>query len=558
MLCRRCHRQVPRGALFCSTCGSAIAGVGSALELVLADGTRLALADPISVGRAPDNSVQLDERTVSRHHARFIPDDGAAFVEDAGSSHGTFVDGKKVEGRRRLQDGMSIQIGDVEVRVERRRGESEAGKTIILRPGASLVVPAIGSSTLDTGARPVGMRPRVRSGWALKRLDAAEGVDRWVLKDLHGGTFMRMGAQEAELFELLDGTRALPELISETERRFGPIGAGRLARMLADLGEKGLLAGVQGRQEAPRTLTRRERLFQPKDYTFSGMGPWLERLYSRGGFVLFTQPALAALGFVTLAGLFSFGYLVLGRYGTPFVVANKIGFGGLVFLIGRFVVVAFHETAHGLTAASFGRKVSRAGIKRVFIFPFAFVDVSDAWFEPRRRRIAISAAGPASDFIVAGVFAIVSALLSAGTVRDIFFQLALAAYVGGFFNLNPFLDRDGYQIIVDWLKQPGLRQRSKAYVARRLAGKAVPGEEPKVVRLYGVAVLIWSFIAVGFVVLMTTRYYNRLTALAPAKVVWGVFGAFYLLMFVPVILVVARPLAQRWRSKSGEAGDGGA
>ena len=65
-----------------------------------------------------------------------------------------------------------------------------------------------------------------------------------------------------------------------------------------------------------------------------------------------------------------------------------------MFLLGRFLVVAVHETAHGLTMASFGRRVEKAGIKLIAIFPFAFVDTSEAWFEPRRRRIAISAAGP--------------------------------------------------------------------------------------------------------------------------------------------------------------------
>ena len=74
-----------------------------------------------------------------------------------------------------------------------------------------------------------------------------------------------------------------------------------------------------------------------------------------------------------------FGYLIAGRYGTPFVVAEKIGLGGLVFLAGRFVVVAVHETAHGLAMASFGRKVEKAGFKLLVIFPYAFVDTSEAW-----------------------------------------------------------------------------------------------------------------------------------------------------------------------------------
>ena len=558
MLCRSCHRQVPRGALFCATCGASIAGAGgSVLDLVLRDGTRVSLADPISLGRAPDNAVQLDDRTVSRHHARVVPDGGSIFIEDVGSSHGTFVNGSRLEGRARLEDGTKVQLGEIELAVERRRGESEAGKTIVVRPGASLVLPSVGQSRLEAGVPSVGLRPRVRSGWALKRLDAEEGPQRYILKDMRKGDFVRMGSDEAELFELLDGRYTLPELIVEAEKRFGLVGAGRLARLLADLGERGLLEGVQGREEQAAPVSGRARLFRSRDHVWTGAGELIDRLYARGGWLLFTPAALGVLGVVAVLGLAAFAYLVVGRYGTPFVVAQKIGFGGLVFLIGRFVGVAFHELAHGLTAASFGRRVSRAGLKLVFVFPFAFVDVSDSWFEPRRRRMAISAAGPASDFAVGGVFGIISAALGAGTVRDVFFQLALAAYVGAFFNLNPFLDRDGYQILVDKLGEPGLRNRARERVARALAGKPSEPGEPRIVRFYGIAVLVWSLVAVGFAILMSFRYYDQLVALAPREVVWGVLGAFYLLMFVPVILVVGKPLAERWRPRLAEGADDG-
>ena len=87
----------------------------------------------------------------------------------------------------------------------------------------------------------------MRSGWALKRLEEGEGERRWVLKDLRGdGAFVRMGDDEAALFRQLDGQHALPELITDAEERFGPGGATRLARLLADLGERGLLEGVEG------------------------------------------------------------------------------------------------------------------------------------------------------------------------------------------------------------------------------------------------------------------------------------------------------------------------
>ena len=44
-----------------------------------------------------------------------------------------------------LRDGMLIRIGDQELKVERRRDSAEAGRTMVVRPGASLVVGAVGA-----------------------------------------------------------------------------------------------------------------------------------------------------------------------------------------------------------------------------------------------------------------------------------------------------------------------------------------------------------------------------------------------------------------------------
>ena len=230
-----------------------------------------------------------------------------------------------------------------------------------------------------------------------------------MLKDLNRNTFLRLSDNDAHLFELLDGTHSLADLIGIAEQRFGAAGAPRLARLLADLGERGYLAGVAGAEtdaaeEVPQGFLK--RLFKPREKSFERVGGWFEALYRRGGWVLFTRPALYAIAALIVAGLGAFVYLIVGRYGTPFVVAHRVGLGALVFLIGRFAVVAVHETSHGLAMASFGRRIHRAGFKLVVIFPYAFVDTSEAWFEPRNRRIAISAAGPVSDFALGGIFSI--------------------------------------------------------------------------------------------------------------------------------------------------------
>ena len=140
----------------------------------------------LTIGRAPGSTLQLADPTVSRAaRADLLANGAGALLEDAGSSHGTFLDGQRVTGAEPLRDGAKIRLGDAELCVERRRDSAEAGRTIVVKAGASLIVPAAGgAASVAPSATQFGLRPRVRSGYALKRLDAEEGARRWVLKDL--------------------------------------------------------------------------------------------------------------------------------------------------------------------------------------------------------------------------------------------------------------------------------------------------------------------------------------------------------------------------------------
>jgi putative peptide zinc metalloprotease protein len=270
-----------------------------------------------------------------------------------------------------------------------------------------------------------------------------------------------------------------------------------------------------------------------------------DRVYHAGAWILFTTPALALISLAAVAGIGVFVYLIAHRYGTPFLVANRIGLGGLVFLLGRLAVVALHESAHGLTMASFGRRVEKAGIKVILVFPYVFVDTSQAWFEPRRRRIAVSAAGPVSDVALGAIFSIVCLTLGSGAVRDVFFQLAFGAYLGAFFNLNPFLDRDGYHIMVDALREPGLRRRSREQFQRLLSGgPAREGDSPVLMR-YAIAGVVWSVLAVVFAAALSTRYYGLVKQHAPDGLAWFAFACLYMTLFVPVVYSLAKPMWRR-------------
>ena len=115
------------------------------------------------------------------------------------------------------------------------------------------------------------MKPRVRSGYALKRLDASEGAKRWVLSDLNRDTFLRLSDNDAQLFELLDGTHSLSDLIGIAEQRFG---AGRraAARAAARRPRRARLprrrGGADAVAEEPQGFLR--KLVKPREKTFDG------------------------------------------------------------------------------------------------------------------------------------------------------------------------------------------------------------------------------------------------------------------------------------------------
>src|SRR5215218_4383128 len=134
MLCASCRRQLDRGASYCGACGAPQAGHSAPLELVLGDRTRVAVVTEMTIGRAPSSTLRIDDPTVSRVHARISGNgNGTAVIEDAGSSHGTYVDGARITGPITLRDGLRVRLGDQELTVERRREDSEAGRTIVVR-----------------------------------------------------------------------------------------------------------------------------------------------------------------------------------------------------------------------------------------------------------------------------------------------------------------------------------------------------------------------------------------------------------------------------------------
>ena len=72
---------------------------------------------PVTIGRAPDNDIHIDNLSVSNYHARVYVEAGSLVVEDLNSLNGSFLNDIRVE-RAMLKDGDTILIGKHEILVD--------------------------------------------------------------------------------------------------------------------------------------------------------------------------------------------------------------------------------------------------------------------------------------------------------------------------------------------------------------------------------------------------------------------------------------------------------
>ena len=80
--------------------------------------------EEILLGRDLSNDITVGDPEVSRRHARFFIQDDNAFIEDLGSTNGTFLNGERISSPKQLRTGDVITFGENIVMVYEKGGES--------------------------------------------------------------------------------------------------------------------------------------------------------------------------------------------------------------------------------------------------------------------------------------------------------------------------------------------------------------------------------------------------------------------------------------------------
>lgn len=340
--------------------------------------------------------------------------------------------------------------------------------------------------------------PRLRAGVVLHRMDLGRRSGPWVIRTPEGRYYIA-GEREAALLARLDGTRSFADLAG------GPPELDAAARFIQEIWGRGLLEGrapppmPAGRTWHRLPLGNPTRLLRPACAA-------LARL-PRGAAV----PAVAGL---MVAGALAAWLQADGllAYLAPRSLWSRLP--GAVLL--AWALGIWHETAHALAALRRGARVRAIGVAVVGWRPAFFADIPDLLLLPRRDRIAVAAAGPTGDALLASL-----ALVSAQMVPDLAdpaLSLAAVALIRVAWNMLPALRTDGAFLLAELLGIPGLERTARRCAARwllRIAGRAgamrdpSPGGPSPGILLYG---LISAGLEVGVGLLLMLR---ALSARAP-------------------------------------------
>jgi putative peptide zinc metalloprotease protein len=361
---------------------------------------------------------------------------------------------------------------------------------------------------------------KLRSDLIVSKQDNDEGV-LYVIKDPATDRFFRFKEIENFIAQQYDGKTTPEEISQRVESKFDiALSQDNLAQFASRLQRIGLLTDKELTSETRKKkkwklsgdiFYLRGKLFNP-DRFFDWLLPRIWFLFTPAFIILSASLVLIAIGITIInwtlvmhefSGLFRFESLVLAWF----------------VMLG---VVAFHESAHGLTCKYFGGHVREIGFMLIYFQPAFYCNVSDAWLFPKKsHRMWVTFAGAYFEIFLWAMATIVWRVTDPSTALNHFALIVTATSAFKmFFNMNPLIKLDGYYLLCDWLDIPNLRQKASDYFnngARKIFGlssRPFPDIDPRlrnffiVYSILSALYIYWILgkIAIWFGDVMVTNY----------------------------------------------------
>jgi putative peptide zinc metalloprotease protein len=377
------------------------------------------------------------------------------------------------------------------------------------------------------------------------------GNGNFVVKNINDRTYFSTGEEEFFILQQLQKNSPRPELKQRYNERFAEsLDDADLGSFLTAIERKGLIPNVLGRTPATSPDDEDDDADAEDDddpNVVPGQKRWWKQsiLFWRVplvnpdrflGFVVRLFPWIWTQAFFAASlGLMGLATFILLQSSDDLSNSLKASFRWetlVVLACASVGATILHEIAHGATCKKFGGEVREAGVLFLMLIPCLYVNVSDAWTIPsKRKRMLITAAGGYMDLCVWALCVLLWRVTLPGTfIHYLAFVVASACGARGLMNFNPLLRFDGYYLLSDGLGIPNLYSSGRAYWFAHLAHFLWGAPKPKKVEnarlLLGYGLMSWLF-ALAFlnIVLINMVKYATLE--------FGVFGLLFgcLLMF---------------------------
>lgn len=316
-------------------------------------------------------------------------------------------------------------------------------------------------------------RPNQNPNVSIHQRTTADGQELTILKNPDNGSYFKLSAEGAFIWQELDGKHTLQEITLALADKFNVFAPDVVAALISKLTKAGFVENVEVNQETQttnkpvwvRALLKIRHILEYR-VAFGDSDKWITNAYQKYIHYLFTKPAQIVLLLLIIAGFISF---VLTTSDVLLFFSYK--HASLLLLLSLIPLSAFelflHELGHAFAVKAFGREVHYIGVGWYWFAPIAFTDTSDMWLASRRQRMLVNLAGVYVDFLTASIAALFVFIIPNPYVQCILWLFALYTYIGGFRMLSPLQEMDGYYILMDWVEKPQLRKSAVVWLVKK-------------------------------------------------------------------------------------------
>lgn len=329
---------------------------------------------------------------------------------------------------------------------------------------------------------------------------SADGSEAIVLKDPVRLRYFRLSPLGSWLWNQLDGTHSLKNLVVGYMRHSGMFAIDPIARLVEGLMAAGFARSRGDVSALAAPIGNADTLPRKAAGTVARLLNWHFTI-GRGDrpaallHIIF-RPLATAPGFAILSALAALGLALSlvevagGRISSEAVLIPQ----PLLLLIMTLLGIFIHEAAHGVATKAIGRSVNGVGIGWHWVTPVLFVDTTDSWLAAPRQRLAVTLAGPLINGAVAGLAAMAALPVHDPALAGMLWAFALLNTFLMLFNLCPIMQLDGYVALGDAFETATLRQDSlsslKAWLRRPVA--QAPSKIPPLHALYLAGSLLYA------------------------------------------------------------------